>query len=215
METEQQQAMELEQVPAYKTRTIEPDEVDVLLLVLDESIKIGKTNEFAYSSINDLNHMALQRTSYLDNIIKDKKQLFKRVDQRSYTYNRILQVAKLALRKLQDDGEYNYYSAELICRFVQLEEIFGERKLKSVGVKWIEEQEISIKEKKSAIEQPKIFINEDIGQVNLPSNINGKKLKRYKEKQQEQEQIGEALKEMNFDDEPASADVIKGMEFTN
>lgn len=201
----------LAQVPEYKTRNIDAGETELILLVLDTSIKMGKNAEFHYSFMNDLNHEALKRTSYIDKTIALQKELFIKLDQRSYTYERIINTARLALRKLQDDGCYNYYSADLITKFMQLEEIIGERKLKSIGVRWIEEQERKLAENKPVMVQPVNEPCKDDG-VYLPEGINGKRMKRYKEKMNEQKEVGLALKEMSFIDEEPTTDDIEEME---
>ena len=198
------------ELPDYKTRTIQPDERDLILLIIDESVRIGRNCDFNYSLINDINHLAIQRTTYIEKTVKQKKELFAKLDQRSYTYSRILNTAKLALRTLQDDGVYNYYSAELLYKFIQLEEIFGERNLKSVGVKYIEDEQRVINQKKSNLVQPVVQVDEDGEPVYIPQGISGKKLDRYKKKLHEQEETSSMLKEMNFEDE---TDTLKSLNF--
>lgn len=212
METTQDETHEpvLAQVPEYKTRNIDAGETELILLVLDTSIKMGKSEEFHYSSMSNLNHEALQRTKYIDKAIALQKELFIKLDQRSYTYERIINTARLALRKLQDDGCYNYYSADLITKFLQLEEIIAGRK--SVGIRWIEEKERVLAENKPVVVQPVNQSADGDDGVYLPEGINGKKLDRYKKKMDEQKEVGLALKEMSFIDEEPTNEDLESME---
>lgn len=183
----------------FKTRSIDSGEKNTIIAVLDESIRVGRNFEFYYAFNNDLNHLALIKTTYLDKTIKEKKDLFDKLDQRSYTYNRILDTAKLALIQLQTTSKYNYYSAELIVKFIQLEDVFGERKLKSIGVRFIEEQV-----RPKIYQQPDVFNKpddfKDIDGVYIPSNLTGEKLEKYKQKIEAQKEIGEAIKNIDFND---------------
>lgn len=183
--------MEQVEGPSYKTINIEPDERHLILLVLDEAVKAGRNYEFNYTRINNLNHISLQKTAYIEKTIEKKKLLFDKLDQRSYTYERIKNTAKIALEHLKHSSVYEYNSAELIIKFIQLEDEFGDRKLKSTGVRFIEEAPIKeVKEKKILKNTPQeeIELIEEI----IPNSFNGKKLISHKEKLNE-------LKELNFE----------------
>jgi len=184
----------------FKTRTIAPDERNLILLVLDESIKIGINSEFYYPFNNDLNHQALQRTTYLKKTIEEKKLFFDKLDQRSYTYNRILDTAKLALRQLQDMQRFNYYSAELIVKFIQIEDVFGERRLKSVGVRFIEDQQKIITYRKIK-ENVRVEVDEEGNEVYLFEGVTGKKLAKQNKINEKEKEIADTLKALDFEDE--------------
>jgi len=214
--TEIEQCSVVAQVPDYKTRTIQADERDLILLVLDESIRIGTNYEFDFNGINNINHLALQRTSHLSNIIEHKKVVFLQLDQRSYVYTRILQVAKLALHSLQNDGEYNIYSADLIYKFIQLETVFAEKHLKSSKLNWIETSQPSGRPLgKPADEQPIVLdINED-DIVYIPEGATGKHMKQHKRKLEEQAELGEQLKSIDFSEETPATTDLQSMDFTD
>lgn len=207
MENTQTEVTEAYQPIDFKTRTIQPDEIDLILLVLDESIRIGHNCEFSYYYMNTLNHIALQRTKYLNKTIELKKEIFKKLDQRSYSYSRILDTAKLALRHLQDTKVYNYYSAELITKFIQIDEVFGERNLKSTGVRFVEDpiKETIVVDTTEA--KPVEQIIQEKEAMMLPETITGKRLKRFKAKATEQDEIRSALSELNFDDESEPTEI--------
>lgn len=181
-------------------REIKQNEKSLILLVLDESVKIGELSGFSYLGINDINHTALQRISYIKELLVKKKILFEKIDQRSYLYTRILEVAKITLRHLQYNNEYGYYEAELIHKFIQIEDIFGERKLKPISVRFIDEQEIYIKEKEETKQDIIVDIDEEGEPVYIPEGLNGKKMNSYIQKEKEQNYINETLKENNFID---------------
>lgn len=183
--------MEEVNTPSYQTREIPSDERHLILLVLDEALKAASNYEFSYTGINNLNHVALQRTTNIEKKIESKKLLFDSLDQRSYTYERIKNTAKLALEHLKHSSMYEYNSAELIIKFIELEDEFGGRKLKSKGVRFVEEVP------KKEIPQKKIFKNTPKEEVELTSELisssfNGKKLMINKNKL-------EALKDLEFE----------------
>lgn len=216
MEQEQPQ-----QQPDYKTRTIAPDERHLILLVLDESVNIGKRFEFEYDGMNDIHHMALAKLTHMGKALEQKKALFDKLDQRSYTYNRILNVAKLALRELQDNTEYSYYSADLIYKFLQLEDVFGERNLKSVKVEFHEVEPTGVVLELGAKEAPIQVPSLDEGEL-IPENLGQKTMKAHKRKLAEAAELGGALADMDFtedeviiEDEQVNPEEIKGMDFTD
>lgn len=177
-----------EDQPTYKTRTIEPDERHLILLVLDEAVKAGSNHDFNYTGINNATHITLQRTTNIEKVIEKKKILFDKIDQRSYTYERIKNTAKMALEHLKQSSRYEYNSAELIIKFLQIEDEFGDRKLKSLGVRFVEEVP------KKAIPEKRVLKNTPEEEIELieeiiPSSFNGSKLSSHKNKLKDLEDL--------------------------
>lgn len=110
-----------------------------ILLVLKESMRLGKEVNFIYPKLYE-KHRDISYIDRLTTTIEKKISLFENLDENSYAFQRILDTAKLALAKLQKSEEYNYYSAELIWKFYQLEDYFKKR-LKSIGMRIVEQKE--------------------------------------------------------------------------
>lgn len=110
-----------------------------IIIVLKESIKFGRLSEFKYNCMFE-KHNDVSLIKNLNETMKQKIQLFNNIDETSTLFKTIFDCAKIALRKLQDDEQYNYYSAELIMKFNQLETIF-ERRLKPLGTRIVEQIE--------------------------------------------------------------------------
>jgi hypothetical protein len=91
-----------------------------ITLVIKESIKFGKVSDFHYDGIS-AEHKQMPLINKFHTTITDKLLLFENLDENSHTFQTIFNTAKIALRKLQHDEQYNYYSAELILRIIKLE----------------------------------------------------------------------------------------------
>lgn len=184
------------------------------MLVLKESIKQGKEVEFIYKDIYE-KHKDVLFISKLDTTMKFKMDLFNNLDESSYTFSKILDTAKMACIKLQRGEGYNYYSAELILRFNQLEDCF-KKKLKPIGVRIIEQKEkITIldeqtiyfdKEKSNEkniieIDENDIYLENVVpltkGAKYVRSNVSGKK---FLSKIKQEKDISSAIKESQFKD---------------
>lgn len=165
-----------------------------IILVLKESLKIGKEVNYTYHNMYE-RHRYVSMINKITTTINDKIKLFENIDENSYTFSRILETAKLALNKLQDDEGYNYHSAELILHFKDLEEIF-KRRLKPIGYKVIEKEfiqpkRILIKDNESYI----IYENEIDYSKYIEEELTGKEL--FKQDKNKKE-ISELLKTNNF-----------------
>lgn len=183
-----------------------------IILVLKESIKIGKEVDFIYHKMSE-KHKEVSTILNFTSTMKKKMELFENLDEKSYTFQRILDTAKIACSNLQRGDGYNYHCAELILKFNQLEDIF-KKKLVSKGVR-----EPEVKEKKKVVrytsdsltdddkdEEINILTDEDGNEYEevipitrdakyLKSNISGKKLTLEIKKQEE---ITTTLREATF-----------------
>lgn len=162
-----------------------------VILVLRESIKAGYENNFIYHPFYEP-HRLVSEIEKPKKTMEAKIELFQNMDERAYTFGRIVNVAKQALHKLQSHEGYNYYSAELICKFYQLEDLF-KRKLRPIGIRDVEQK---IKQPTNKLESKKIheyhestedekyneyFTPDEI----LSPEIDGKKLEKKIKKQKE------------------------------
>lgn len=166
-----------------------------IILVLKESLKIGKESNYTYNNMYE-KHKYVSMINKITTTINDKIKLFENIDENSYTFSRILETAKLALNKLQYDEGYNYYSAELILHFKDLEEIF-KRRLKPIGYKIIEKE--FIQQKIVLIKDDEIDViheNEIDHSEYIEEDLTGKELVK---KDKNKKEISELLKTNNFE----------------
>lgn len=159
---------------------------DKVILVLNESIRLAKESQFSYDKMYE-KHKEITWIRKFDTTMKEKTELFKSLDENSYTFSRLKETAKMALVELQRGNGYNYYSAELILKFNLLEEFFRNRRLKSQGVRDAGEKVIIAQsEKKTDF----ILLSPEDGRL-INGEMNGKKFVREEKKIKQ-------LKETNF-----------------
>lgn len=174
-----------------------------ILLVLKESMRLGKEVNFIYPKLYE-KHRDISYIDRLTTTIEKKISLFENLDENSYAFQRILDTAKLALSKLQQSEEYNYYSAELIWKFYQLEDFFKKR-LKSIGMRVVDqkEKEIDYRNNKQ-YEMINKLIDEDEDEI-IPLTkdakfINGTTTgRKFNSKIQKEKQISNILKDSNLE----------------
>lgn len=119
-----------------------------IVLVLRESIRVGKECNFVYHVMFE-KHKEVWNINKLNLTIDEKIKLFNNLDENSELFKNIHGTAKLALTKLKDDEGYNFYSADLILKMNMLEDIF-KNKLRSTGTRIIDQ-----------VEKPKPIIQEN------------------------------------------------------
>lgn len=193
--TETSPEQEIRQVTDKK---VDPEQKKKILLVLDESINAGRESTWSYEKISE-HHKQIKDISRIGDTIDEKKKLFDRLDSNSFTYQRILDAAKLALQKLKAGEEYNYYSADLILKFLQLEEVFAERKLKSKEVRFIDDSTSPSTRRipnilGSHISKPEKVISEVIGtETYIGPKVSGKKLESMKKKEEEGKELSKRI----------------------
>lgn len=167
-----------------------------IILILKESIKFGKEANFIYDGMLE-KHKDVSLIKKINEKMELQIVLFKNLDEASQTFKSIFDCAKIALRKLQDEEKYNYYSADLILKIHQLESCF-KKKLKPVGFRLIDANEkITTKQENNIVEiekQNENFENELSGQF-ISENMNGRKLQTKNNKRKE---IINALTENTF-----------------
>lgn len=175
-----------------------------VILVLRESIKAGYENNFVYHPFYEP-HRLVNEMEKPKKTMEAKIELFQNMDERAYTFGRIVNVAKQALKKLQSNEGYNYYSAELICKFYQLEDLF-KRKLRPIGIRDIEEKEkpptkdnLSLKKIHEYHEstEEEMYDNYFTSEKVLSSDVDGKKLGKQIKKQKE---VYDTLHGANFNE---------------
>lgn len=110
-----------------------------IVLVIRESIRSGKETNFIYDIMFE-KHKEVWAIQKLSTTIEEQIKLFNNIDESSELFKNIYETAKLALRKLQNDEGYNFYSAELILKINMLEDIFA-RKLRPIGTRIVEQTE--------------------------------------------------------------------------
>lgn len=103
-----------------------------ILLVLKESLKFARETNFIYDSMYE-KHRELTIINNLGKTIKEKIELFVNINEDSHLFATIYDCAKLAHTNMVNKKYYNYYSAELIMKFLCLEDVF-KRKLKPVRI---------------------------------------------------------------------------------
>lgn len=174
-----------------------------VILVLRESLKSGYEHNFIYHPMYEP-HRLIFEIERLKKTMDVKIQLFENMDERAYTFGRIVGTAKQALQKLQSHEGYNYYSAELIFKFYQLEDLF-KRKLRPIGIRDAEQK---LKPLENNIELKKIHEyhesteEEKYNEYFAPEKVlspetNGKKLGKQIKKQKE---VFSTLHDANFND---------------
>lgn len=140
-------------------------------------------------------------TRSINRLIDSKILLFNKLDEKSATYHSILANAKRALPDIQA-GLFDFNSAELINKFLSLEEIFH-KELKFTGVRRIEDADRSdikqpAKDVKKSIQnkiEKEVYVEGNVKYV--PEGVTGKQLKRLKERNKAVEL---SLSEVNFDE---------------
>lgn len=176
-----------------------------IIIILKESIKFARNQEFKYDCMFE-KHNEVSLIKNLNETIKQKIELFNNLNEESTLFKSIFDCSKIALRKLIDDQRYNYYSAELIMKFNQLETIFT-RRLKPIGTRIVEKIEKEQKYENYFNNENELLVEEsneeniDIEkelieiQTNVDDNVTGKKLHHTIKKKKD---IISALKETNF-----------------
>lgn len=174
-----------------------------ILLVLKESMRLGKEVNFIYPKLYE-KHRDISYIDRLTTTIEKKISLFENLDENSYAFQRILDTAKLALSKLQQSEEYNYYSAELIWKFYQLEDFFNKR-LKSIGMRVVEQKEKQTTVLIDNANINKLTIIEEDEAILVPLTkdakfINGTTTgRKFNSKIQKEKQISNILKDSNLE----------------
>lgn len=143
-----------------------------IVLIIKESIRSGKESNFIYDIMFE-KHKEVWNINKLSTTIEEKIKLFNNLDESSELFKNIYNTAKLALRKLQDNEGYNFYSAELILKINMLEDIFT-RKLKSTGTRIIDTSE---KKKQITVQTTEIEsedYNKDVDLQEIEMNYGGK-----------------------------------------
>lgn len=198
MVTESKQTISLPE----EERAIRENKKEKIIVVLDASIKAGRDFNWWYENLGE-NHRVFKDVKNLRELIEKKKGIFEKLDTQSFLFERILDTAKLALKNLKDYNEYNYYSAELINKFLSLEEIFLEKKLKSVEVKTVEKEPSQYREPKAYVE-PKAGERQE-GDIMIPKGMTGEGLVRQEElkalKEEELEESLDLLDELDEEEE--------------
>lgn len=171
-----------------------------VILVLKESIKAGREVNFVYNNMYEKHKDVLFIKKFRETI-DEKIRLFENVHESSYLFQKIVDTAKMACVKLQEEEGYNYYSAELILKFNQLDNCFN-KKLKPLGVRIVEQKEVVIKETVynrsldiEEYEEELVPLTRDAKYIG-----NGMTGKKFHSKLKKQQDISLALKENNFQD---------------
>lgn len=181
-------------------RIIKPTDRPKILVLLDTSIKLGKESDFTYTAMSE-DHRQLKRIVSLGNMIDKKKDIFNKLDENSFMFQRILDTAKLALRKIQDDGEFNYYSAELIMKFLKLEEVFLEKNLKAKEVRFIEpEQSVAKKSFEVKGKEQRVASEIQGNEEFVREGVSGARLESIRNKKEQEKELSKALEDFDFDE---------------
>ena len=150
---------------------------ETIVAVLEIALEQASDNKFRgvryiqaqYKNIKDYE-------SSLRRLVKSKIILFNNLDDKSATYGVILSNAKRALVDVQA-GLFDFHSAELINKFLSLEEIFY-KNLEFKGIRKVEELELEpVKEKvKQLVEHKDMVIRKEEKVTYLEEGVTGKKL---------------------------------------
>lgn len=171
-----------------------------IILILNSSIEHGRASNFEYDGMTE-KHKQVLLIRELKETINEKIELFKNIDETSELFKRIMDTAKIALRKLQDDERYNYYSAELILKFAQIEHFF-KRRLKPIGLRVIEQSFDTKQANETSNNQQSEIVDENEPLTKnaryITQTITGRK---FATKLKKQHEISEALKSFSLNDE--------------
>lgn len=175
---------------------------ETILLVLKTSVELMKQRDFKYPGMENDNHKKFKEWS--DKKLEDKIKLFQNVDERSLTYNSILSTAKTALANIQEEEEYNYHSAELIKKFLSIEDMFS-KKLKFQGVR--ETNESYVKKENPKQEETQVNINEE-NVIHLAEGITGKDVERNQKKIEKHNELLDAFKDIAFEEDRSELELL-------
>lgn len=177
-------------------------ERETILQVLTHAIELGVRSKYdgvRFYKLHDSTIVEFEKE--LKKELKQKKELFKRLDEKSNTYNIILSTAKLSLDKLRV-GDFDKTSAELINLFLSLQSVFKNKlqfieckQQEDVLVKQVIENKETEEEKLKRLKISKRKIREVIY---LEPGVTADKKRKKTEKETERKEMFSNASDLNF-----------------
>lgn len=178
------------------------EEREKIIQVLTHAVEQGSKSKYygvRFYRLHDSTVVEFERE--LKKELKEKKQLFKRLDEKSNTYIIILAVAKSALDKLKN-GDFDKTSAELINLFLSLQSVFRNN-LKFVEFKESDGNHINnnipIEETDEEKEKRlKLLVKKHRQVKYLPEGVTAKVKRKKKQQEEEKQELFSGASELEF-----------------
>lgn len=170
--------------------------IKVLQICLDQGVFVKYDKVRFWFSNNQPTNEEFEKR--LRKEIGEKIKLYAGVPDNSLTYSIIYAHAKLALKSLQDKGNFNTSCAELINIFLELETVFINN-LKVIGSKVIEEK---VKKQLYKIDEVELKPASD-KEIIVMEGLTGKDIIKNKKKEEEFQEALSEVKDLDLGTEPS------------